>query len=90
MRRSSKGGLLYLFALLCLIVAGALALKSIGFAATTGDAAFEPPSVCDAACQTAWQKYGKQGDKWMVGAFLVFLGGVGAVVVGRRLRQIEG
>jgi hypothetical protein len=79
--------MLYALAFGLFLVAAAFALKGISYAATAGDAAFEPPQVCDAACQARWKAYGAQGNKWMEFGFAALAGSVGSVVIAWRLRR---
>ena len=87
MSKRSKGLMLYALAFGLFLAAGAIALKGIDYAATAGDAAFEPPQVCDAACQAQWKVYGSQGDKWMECAFAAMAGGIVSIVIAWRLRR---
>jgi len=84
---TKRGLLLYGLALFLFLGAGALALKGISYAATAGDAAFEPPQVCNAECQANWKVYGAQGDKWMVWAMVLVAGSIGTVVIASRWRR---
>ena len=43
MKKTSKGLMLYALAIGLFLAAGGFALKGISYAATAGDAAFEPP-----------------------------------------------
>lgn len=87
MTRRVKSRGLYVCALLCLIVSGLVALKGITFAATAGDAAFEPPQVCDAACQAEWQRYGHKGDKWLLSGGFLVTGALALSIAGYRVQK---
>jgi hypothetical protein len=79
----------------CLIGLGLLALslvcgyRGLEFAATAGDAMFEPDWVCNAACKAEWDRYGHLGDRWMDCALVLCVVAIAVAVWASRKSEVR-
>lgn len=46
--------------------------RAVDYAATAGDAMFEPESVCNAACKQHWVQYGNHSGRWAAAFLFLF------------------